>query len=130
MKLIYLPFFALMCLFNTISAEPIDKVAELIGRGNVQELAKMFASSVDIGIADDEATYSKAQAEIILERFFANNKPTGGKLLHKVNSNASYHFGVIILNTDKGPYRVAFTLKDNNGEMQIIEIRFETDKGK
>lgn len=130
MKLLYLPLLTLLSLFNATLADPIDKVADLIGKGNAHELAKLFASSVDISTADEENTYSKAQAEIIIEKFFTDNKATSGKLLHKVNSNANYGFGVVILTTDKGPYRVAFTLKDNGGEMQLIELRFEVDKGK
>jgi hypothetical protein len=130
MKLIYLPLLILLSLSKTTPADPIDKVAELMGKGNAHELAKLFASSIDISIADEENTYSKTQAEIILEKFFSENKPESSKVLHKVNSNANYHFGVVILNTDKRLYRVAFTLKDVGGEMQLIELRFETDKVK
>jgi hypothetical protein len=51
-------------------------------------------------------------------------------MLHKVNSSSSYRLGVVIINTDKGVYRAAFTLKDTNGNLQLIELRVESEKVK
>ena len=106
----------------------IEKIAELIKQGNVHELAKLFAPSVDIGILEDANVYSKTQAEIVLQKFFTNNKPTAVKILHRINSNSNYNFGVLILTTEKGRYRVSFTLKGAEGAMTIIELRIETEK--
>jgi hypothetical protein len=130
MKLLYLPLLAFLALFNTTAADQIDKVAELLGKGNTHELAKLFAPNVEISIGDEENTYSKTQAEIILDKFFTQNKPNGSKVLHKVNSNANYHFGVAIINTDKGPYRIAYNLKGEGAAMQLIELRIEVEKVK
>ncbi|MDB5009268.1 MAG: hypothetical protein JWR67_398 [Mucilaginibacter sp.] len=130
MKLLYLSLFTLLTLINPSVADPIDKVGELIGRGNVHELAKLFAPDIQLSLLDDANTYSKAQAELILEKFFAENKPISCKMLHKVNSSSSYRLGVVIINTDKGVYRAAFTLKDTNGNLQLIELRVESEKVK
>lgn len=130
MKLVYLPLLALLMLFNPTATDQIDKVAELLGKGNAPELAKMFAANIDVKVGTEEDTYSKAQAQIIIEKFFAQNKPSGVKILHRVNSSANYRFAVVLLNTDKGPYRVAFNLKGDAGSMQLIELRIEPDKGK
>jgi len=79
---------------------------------------------------DDENLYSKTQAGLILDRFFSQNKPTSVKVLHKVNSSQNYVFGVIILNTQKGPYRIAVTLKQTGNTSELIEMRVETEKVK
>lgn len=127
MKKIYLPLFFMICLLPGIAAaDPIDKVAALIKQGNTRELAKIFAANVEMFILSDENVYSKAQAEVVLDKFFMQNKPKAVSMLHRVNSNQNFRFGVLILTTDKGSFRVAFTLK----EEFLIELRIETEKVK
>lgn len=128
MKLIYTPIVLLLFMFPAIQAGPIDKIAELIKQGNVHELAKFLADNVDMAVLDNTDVYSKTQAEIILEKFFKENKPLSVKIFHRVSSNSNYNFAVLILNTDKGKYRVSFTLKEVEKEMVIIDLRIETEK--
>src|ERR1700679_2466032 len=104
MKLHYLPFFVILCLVPTVSfADPIDKVAELIRQGNIHELSKLFAPNVEVTIPGDD-TITNAQAESILDKFFNQNKPKSVKILHKINSNANYRLGVLIMDTNKGAF--------------------------
>ncbi|MES2111432.1 MAG: DUF4783 domain-containing protein [Bacteroidota bacterium] len=129
MKLLYMPLFVLLYLIP-VTAGPIERVAELMRQGNVAELTKLFAANVEITIQDEENLYSKTQAGLILDKFFSQNKPTSVKVLHKVNSSQNYIFGVIILNTQKGPYRIAVTIKQTGSTPELIEIRVETEKVK
>lgn len=131
MKLPYLLLLSVLCLVPVILfADPIEKVASLIKQSDVHELAGMFAPSVEISVLNEENVYSRTQAEIVLNKFFSENKPKSIKLLHKVNSNPNYNFGVIILYTDKGAYRIAYTLKQTDGKLELIEMRIETEKVK
>ncbi|MDN3547524.1 DUF4783 domain-containing protein [Mucilaginibacter aquaedulcis] len=131
MKLIYLPSLILLFLLPGFApADAIDNVANLLKQGNSKELAKLFAPSIEISLMDEENIYSQAQATLILDKFFTKNKPKSIKLLHKVNSSANYRFGVFILTTDSGLYRVAFTLKGTDEKMNIIELRIENEKVK
>ena len=129
MKLFYLTLLAVFCAGN-VSTDPITQFAELLGKGKAHEMAKMFASNVELTLIDNTATYTKAQAEAALDKFFTQNKPVSSKMLHKINSNPNFNFGVIIITTDKGDYRAAFTLKDTNGSLQLIELRIEPEKVK
>jgi F420-dependent methylenetetrahydromethanopterin dehydrogenase len=113
-----------------VIADPIDKVAELIRQGDTKELSKIFAANVEVTIRDEENVYSKVQAGLILDKFFSQNKPVSVKMLHKVNSNPNYLFGVLILNTTNGLYRIAYTLKKAEGSLMLIELRIETEKVK
>ncbi len=124
-----MPLFVLLYLIP-VTAGPIERVAELMRQGNVAELTKLFAANVEITIQDEENLYSKTQAGLILDKFFSQNKPTSVKVLHKVNSSQNYIFGVIILNTQKGPYRIAVTIKQTGSTPELIEIRVETEKVK
>ena len=129
MKLLYLP---LLVIFFMVPAAvgPIEKVAELIRQGNVAELSKMFATNVEITMQNEDNVYSKVQAGLILDKFFSQNKPVSIKIFHKVNSNPKYQFAVIILYTQKGPFRITYTLKDTDGALVLIELRIEPEKVK
>jgi len=129
MKLLYMPIFVLLYLIP-VAAGPIERVADLMRQGNVAELTKLFAANVEITIQDEENLYSKTQAGLILDKFFSQNKPTSVKVLHKINSSQNYIFGVIILNTQKGPYRVAVTIKQTGATSELIEMRIETERVK
>ncbi len=129
MKLLYLPLCVIFYLVSAVgTVDPIDNIAALIRQGNVHELSKLFAPNIDITLLDQEDVYSGAQAELILEKFFNQNKPVTVKILHKVNSNSNYRLGVLIFSTGKETYRVAYTLKMIEGSSRIIELRIETEK--
>ena len=131
MKQLYLPLLIILYMVpGVVATDPIDKVAELIRQGNIRELSKIFASNVEITMLNEENVYSKIQAGLIVDKFFSQNKPVSVKMLHKVNSNPNYLFGVLILNTQNGPFRIAYTLKDTEGSLMLIELRIETEKVK
>ncbi|MBD1384055.1 DUF4783 domain-containing protein [Mucilaginibacter rigui] len=129
MKLKYFPLVTLLFLLPlAVKADDIEKIADLLKQGNAHELAKMFSSNVDMNILDETNVYSKAQSEMILDKFFKENKPHTVKLLHRVSSNPNYNFGVAILSTDKGKFRISYTLREINKVMVVIELRIETEK--
>jgi vacuolar-type H+-ATPase subunit E/Vma4 len=129
MKLRYFPLLTLLFLLPlAVKADDIEKIADLLKQGNVHELAKLFATNVDMNILDEANVYSKAQSEMILDKFFKENKPHAVKLLHRVSSNPNYNFGVVILTTDRGKFRISYTLREINKVMTLIELRIETEK--
>lgn len=129
MKLLFLPLVVIFFVAPAVPG-PIEKVAELIRQGNVTELSKMFAANVEISMQNEDNVYSKVQAGLILDKFFGQNKPISVKIFHKVNSNPKYQFAVIILNTQNGPFRIAYTLKETESTLMLIELRIETEKVK
>jgi hypothetical protein len=131
MKLKYLPsLFFLLLIPYASSADVIDNVANLLKAGNTKELSKLFANNVEIAIMEEENVYSQTQATVILDKFFAKNKPKDIKLLHKINSGGNYHFGVYILSTDKGEFRVTITLKNAGKTTNVVELKIEDEKVK
>jgi hypothetical protein len=131
MKLICLPLMILLLLISSaFNADPIDSVTSLLGQGNVTELSKLFAPDIELTILNEEDTYSKIQATDVLNKFFVEHKPKKIKLLHKVNSNKKFLFGVSILTSTNGTYRIAYMLSETTNHMQIIELRIENEKTK
>ncbi|MDP9079083.1 MAG: DUF4783 domain-containing protein [Bacteroidota bacterium] len=129
MKLFFLPLIILCYWIPVVAtADPADKIAELIRQGNIHELSKLFTPTVEITILDDENVYSKDQAEIVLEKFFNQYKPNSVKILHNIASNPVYRFEVIIVTTQKGIFRIAYTLKETDGNLMLIDMRIEREK--
>lgn len=107
----------------------IDDLSSVFKAGEVKEIAKYFSTTVELSIVDQEDIYSSNQATLILKDFFAKHPPISSKIVHKVTSNPNYKFGVILLNTTKGNYRVSFELKNNSGNFILSQIRIEENKG-
>ena len=114
----------------TSFADVIDNVASIIRQGKTHELSKLFAPSIDMTILEEQNVYSQAQEEIILDKFFRQNKLETVTILHKIDSTPNYQFGVLLITTAKGIFRVTFTLKSEGGRLSIIEFRMERDKVK
>jgi hypothetical protein len=130
MKLIYLPFVLSLCLLAPAARaqDPIDNIVVMLKHGDVHGLTAMFAPTVEITMMDQEDTYSKRQAADVMTKFFAAHKPLRVSLLHKVNSNPKYIFGVAILTSADGTYRISYTLNETGSTMMIIELRIENGK--
>jgi hypothetical protein len=127
----YLLFLAVVLLFSArANSDPIDNIATLLRQGDTHQLSQLFSPNVEIAMMNEENFYSRTQAGLMVSKFFDENKPKSVKIVHKVNSNPNYLFGVVFLNTDKGLYRVTFTLNKIGSTMKIIEMRIEIEKTK
>ena len=112
------------------NADGIVKVVTgYLKTSNTQEIAKNFASTVELIILSEDNVYSKIQAELILKDFFSKHKPVSAKLIHLLDSNPNYRFAVIALKSIKGDFRISFSLKDTGGKFLITDMRIELEKG-
>ncbi|WP_442590435.1 DUF4783 domain-containing protein [Pedobacter sp. AW31-3R] len=106
----------------------VEHLSTLFKSANSKEISKNFAPSVEITVNDTEDVYPKGQAEQILRDFFTKNSPTGSAVVHLINTNPNYRFGVLALATKSGKFRVAITLKKSANAFFITELRIEPDK--
>lgn len=114
---------------------PLQFQSNLVGEvsghfrtGNSKEIAKYFNASIELNIADELDTYSKAQAEQILRDFFNKNMPVNSTVIHLINTNPNYQIGILSVLTKTIKYRVTVTFKKTSGEFLITELRIEGDK--
>ncbi|HUH18483.1 DUF4783 domain-containing protein [Albibacterium sp.] len=117
--------FIFICISNSLGKDLIAELSGQFRQGNAKEISKYFSPTVNLSILNDNNVYSKVQAEIILESFFKTNSPTGSKIVHRLDSNPNYQYAVIELNTIKGYFRVSYSIKINDNQAQIVEIRIE-----
>lgn len=109
-------------------ADIIDDLSSYFKASNAKEVAKNFASTIELIIIDEEDVYSKAQGEQILKDFFTKHPPVKTSIFHKINTNPNYRFGVIMLSTSKEIFRVSVTMKKLNNSFLITELRIEPAK--
>lgn len=110
---------------SSIGNDLIGELSRQFQQGNAREISKYFSPTVNLSILNDNNVYSKVQAEIILESFFKINSPTGSKIIHRLDSNPNYQHAVIELNTIKGYFRISYSIRINDNQAQVVEIRIE-----
>lgn len=110
-------------------ADIVDNLAVQLKNGNSKDIAKSFSSSIELLIIDQEDVYSKAQAEQILKDFFVKNPPTKTAIIHRLNSNPNFRYGIFSLQTKTFKYRVTITLMNQKATnaFLITELRIEKD---
>lgn len=115
---------------SVLQADIVDDLALNFKTGNSKEIAKNFATSVELIVIDQEDVYSKVQAEQILKDFFVKNPPSKTSIIHRVNTNPSWRLGIISLTTKNGKFRVMITMKVNKptNSLLITELRIDPDK--
>jgi hypothetical protein len=106
----------------------VSDISGYFKSGNAKEIAKYFNTSVELSIADETDTYSKAQAEQILRDYFSKNVPVNSTVIHLINTNPNYQIGILSLLTKTVKGRVTVTFKKTSGEFLITELRIESDK--
>lgn len=123
--------FTLACaaLVLTLSAfkplSGLDDVINALRSGNATELARYVDDNIEISLPDKSDSYSRAQAVMILQDFFANNGVKNFEVTHK-GDNGGSQFCVGILQTRSGNYRTIFFMKTKNGRQLVKEIRFQS----
>jgi Domain of unknown function (DUF4783) len=102
---------------NTINAA--------LSGGDSHTLAMYFDNNVNVTILDNENTYSKAQAEMVIKDFFAKHQPKSFAPVHEGTSPEGSKFSVGTLTTASGNFRTFVLIKQKGTTFLIQEIRFE-----
>jgi hypothetical protein len=103
----------------------IDEVIGALRNGNASHLSNYFDENVELTLPDKSDSYSKAQAQLIVKDFFANNGVKGFELKHKGDSPGGSHYCIGTLQTGAGNFRTNVLTKVKNGREVVKEIRFQ-----
>jgi len=105
-----------------------DELATNFKQGNSKEIAKSFASSIELIIIDHEDVYNRAQAEQILKDFFLKNPPSKTSIIHKLSNNPNYRLTILSLTSKTDKFRVTVTMKKVSNAFLITELRIEPER--
>src|SRR5690554_1822434 len=102
-----------------------QNISRAIQEGNAKVLGGYFTKTVDLTVKDVEDVYSKEQAEVILTRFFNENKTTTYSVKHEGKSKLDDYYYIGDLITSTGTYRLTFFLKKDGDAFRIKQLRIE-----
>ena len=108
-------------------ANVIEEIAAVISNADATSLSGYFNQTVDITLPDNEGTYSKSQAELIMKDFFAKNPPDTFEINHQGSSNKGsiYAIGTYVITGHS--FRNYILLKKISGNLKITQFRLEED---
>lgn len=123
----------LLAITTTISAsllfyntnDIITEISTAIKSGVASNVSQYFNSTLDLTTPDNEGTYSKTQAEMILKDFFTKNPPASFIINHQGSSvdGSQYAIGTYVSGTVS--YRTYFLLKNATAGSLIQKLEFE-----
>jgi len=102
----------------------VEEISSSLKIGNAKKLGKVFSNNLTLSVKQEDGTYTKFQAELLLEDFFRSNKVEQLKRLQCVNTSPNSYV-VFSLKTNKSTYRVFIKLASANEGFQVVEIRIE-----
>lgn len=120
-------FLAAIFVYGSVLAQPqVDDVYKMLNAGEIANVVKYFDKVVDITINDDQSTYSKSQAEMVLRSFISKNPVLGFLIKHKGNAasdNSTFLIGE--LRTTRGTYKVYLGFRQKDKNFLLQQIKFE-----
>jgi len=128
MKKLLFGFLFVFCFFHQLNAQtPLEAVTKAIKSGNASEVARQFDKIVDITINNEQSTYSKSQAEMVLKNFFVAHEVSSFTAKHQgspTDNNSVFLIGDLATKDHK-KYRIYLYFKQKSGNLMLQEIRFE-----
>jgi Domain of unknown function (DUF4783) len=105
-------------------AQSIDVVVAAIKGSNAAQVAKYFDNTVEMTLPGKSNSFSKAQAEVVLKDFLANNQVKDIVAIHKgENSGNQYYIGTLV--TKAGNFRTTIYMKQRGDAQVLQELKFE-----
>jgi len=118
-------FFTISAVYDSVPEDITNDIAAAIRSGNTKQLAQYFNTSIDLTIPENDGTYSKAQAELIVKEFFDNNPPKSFVINHSGSSNDGSLFSVGTYISGTKSFRTYFLVKKIAGTFKIQQLQFE-----
>jgi len=105
----------------------LNDIATAIGSNDVDKISTYINSTIDITIDDNDDTYSKEQAKVILSDYLSKNPIKSIKLLHNGASGSNTQYAIASANTKNGTFRVYMLIAKEDDNFQLVELRFEEE---
>lgn len=125
-KIFTLSMLSLVILLSGFSQSgTIDGAISALQSGSAAELSKYFDANVELTLPEKSDSYSKAQAQLILRDFFANNGVKGFEVKHKSESDQRGAYFIGNLLSKSGKYRTTVYMRARGDKQVVKELRFQ-----
>jgi hypothetical protein len=106
-------------------ADPWPGITTAFEAGNARSLAVYFNSMVDLGLPDEDNSYSKSQGEIVMRDFFKKSPPARFEVKQTGKTNEKSHFAICQYESSGKKYQVSIFLTREANSYLITRIKFE-----
>ena len=117
--------FCLMRLPLIAQEDPTDRIAEAIRHSDARSLAVYFNETIDLGLPDNDNSYSASQGEMIMRDFFRKFPPVSFEVIQKGTTDPESRFAIGTYKTGTKEFRVYINLRKDNSTYRIHKIKFE-----
>lgn len=96
-----------------------------IRSGNAEDLGKQLNQSVSVELNGKQATYSKAQSEMVLKDFFRDNPPADFNVVHTGSSqDGALQFAIGKYTSGKNTFSVLIRIRATGKVRLVHDISF------
>lgn len=116
---------------NSRSEVPQDvfrPIGKYMAKGDAKSLSAWFAPCLEISILDHSSQASRKQATLILDNFFAGNRPSMFGIMHKAGSG-NFKYALCDLTASGEHFRVTIFVSCRDGESyRIQQLKIERNE--
>lgn len=117
-------FISIITLLSSFTFQAFDDIVNAVKTGDASQVSKFFDNTVEITFPEKSNSYSKSQAALVLNDFFAANAVKNFDILHKSDNNGS-QYCIGNLQTSGGTFRTTIYIKQKGDKEVLQELRFE-----
>jgi Domain of unknown function (DUF4783) len=122
-------FFSCCCPWGKAqeTVTPTMEVINAIKDNHVSEMMKYFDARVPVTIDNNQAVYSRNQAEVVLRDFFERNNPRDIVVKENGATNDNSKFAICTFSCANGSYNVYILLRLKDKHYKLQEIRLNKE---
>jgi len=128
-KLVFL-IFSILTLTSFVSFKSLStlpsEISKAIEKGDSDELADFFNKNIELKLLNKNNIYSRQQAKLIIDNFFATNEPEKLEVLYESQGNKEsiQMFGKLTT-TDKKTFTIYIYINEIADEFVITRFKIE-----
>ncbi len=103
----------------------IDNLRQWFAQGDATAIGNQMHSSIQLLTPQSDGYYSKAQATMIISRFFQSHPPKSCTINSQGSSDNGAYYAILKLETSNGNYRVSLFMKKGATGLEIQELKIE-----
>jgi hypothetical protein len=105
--------------------DPTDEIARAIRQSDAESLSGWFNATIDLGLPDNDNSYSASQGEMVMKDFFRKYPPKSFEVLQKGATDPENRFIISSYLTISGEFSVYIHLRKEKPGYRIHKIKFE-----
>ncbi len=118
--------FMVLAVFTTAAQEdPTDRIVQAMKNSEAKTLSSYFNETVDLGLPDNDNSYSASQGEMIMKDFFRKYPPDSFEVIQKGSTEKDSRFAIGTYHTGDKVFRVYIDLRKAKSDYRIHKIKFE-----